>query len=364
MGKHINRILSLCFLCIIFTINFTYAQSNNQSVKLVKTFYYVDNGKSIKAFLPGQTAEKYSSIQPQSFDYSAYGFAKYQRDPSPDTSFLYNGEYDDPKVSTLYLRARWYALNGNFLTRDSKLDIWNKYAFTAGDPINYTDPTGHESAGWWNFTHSSFARFWQSVYSTPTGAAFFSLGAAQAGYGMTKMLINRSFMAGATSFVLGGIFMAQTMLPVLAPQLMMQNSSIINLGILGVFVLPSVAATAKSYYDPPEWEFVNNNIDWDSYNMANGVRIRIKGAFRRNVIRRLLGRDREMTASENNGMLVEPRGYQLDQQAINDDVRARAAAQRGQRAPEGPVDEVNAVEGIGEGQAEFESVAAVAAEFL
>ncbi|WP_119342543.1 RHS repeat-associated core domain-containing protein [Facilibium subflavum] len=58
--------------------------------------------------------------------------------------FQYNGEYLDQESGLIYLRARYYSPQMQaFINRDSKIDEYNKYAFTSGNPIMNTDPSGN-----------------------------------------------------------------------------------------------------------------------------------------------------------------------------------------------------------------------------
>lgn len=65
------------------------------------------------------------------------------------TNMLYSGESFDSRIGQQYLRARWYQPNlGRFNRLDPFAGIatnpqsFNRYAFTHGDPILHSDPTG------------------------------------------------------------------------------------------------------------------------------------------------------------------------------------------------------------------------------
>jgi len=67
-----------------------------------------------------------------------------------ESYFGYNGEDYDPMTGLQYLRARYYdASSGRFGTADTYpgtlLDplSQNPYSYTQGDPINFSDPSGH-----------------------------------------------------------------------------------------------------------------------------------------------------------------------------------------------------------------------------
>ena len=61
------------------------------------------------------------------------------------TSFGYAGEYADSDTGLVYLRARYYdPATGQFLTRDPLVGQTREaYGYVNGNPLNATDPTGH-----------------------------------------------------------------------------------------------------------------------------------------------------------------------------------------------------------------------------
>jgi RHS repeat-associated protein len=75
----------------------------------------------------------------------------------PSSPFAYAGEQLD-QSSMLYLRARYYqSPDGRFLSKDTwDSEIYhpmtiNKWIYTEGNPVNYTDPSGHRrpcNPGW------------------------------------------------------------------------------------------------------------------------------------------------------------------------------------------------------------------------
>ena len=70
------------------------------------------------------------------------------------TLYSYTNEYIDSYIKLIYLRSRMYdPLTGRFTTKDSwqgdysrplSLNRWN---YVEGNPVNYTDPTGHIKEG-------------------------------------------------------------------------------------------------------------------------------------------------------------------------------------------------------------------------
>ena len=62
----------------------------------------------------------------------------------------FTGEYRDPG-GLIYLQARYYSTQGRFLQKDSVTgdpanpQSLNRWAYSEGNPINLTDPTGHNA---------------------------------------------------------------------------------------------------------------------------------------------------------------------------------------------------------------------------
>lgn len=66
-------------------------------------------------------------------------------------ALLYQGLWTDPVTGLAYARARWYdAQSAAFLSPDPQADkdSPNQYAFVAGMPQEFTDPTGHGITDW------------------------------------------------------------------------------------------------------------------------------------------------------------------------------------------------------------------------
>ena len=83
-----------------------------------------------------------------STSYHLYGTRKTSTDLTAQT-FAYNGE-DCDDIGLDYLRASYYdSQGGAFLTEDSYPgeDIeplsQNRYSYVQNNPVNYTDPSGH-----------------------------------------------------------------------------------------------------------------------------------------------------------------------------------------------------------------------------
>lgn len=74
--------------------------------------------------------------------------------PRSAPEYLYTGEQIDPDLGMYYLRARYYQpATGRFWTMDSyegsseTTISLHKYLYGSGNPVNNTDPSGHESLG-------------------------------------------------------------------------------------------------------------------------------------------------------------------------------------------------------------------------
>ena len=91
-----------------------------------------------------------------SYDYNDYGETTV-RTAADNTSkvgygnhLCYTGGVYDKAIGMYYLNARYYAPSvAGFITQDSYRGTyedpktWNLYGYCAGNPVGYTDPTGH-----------------------------------------------------------------------------------------------------------------------------------------------------------------------------------------------------------------------------
>lgn len=84
------------------------------------------------------------------YEYDAYGNIVGGKDHSFDNEVCYTGQTYDKTSGLYYYRARFYdGATGGFTSQDTSrgegLDprTQNLYGYCAGDPVNYTDPTGH-----------------------------------------------------------------------------------------------------------------------------------------------------------------------------------------------------------------------------
>jgi RHS repeat-associated protein len=82
------------------------------------------------------------------YAYEAFGGVLWQTG-STANAYQFTGERFNSDLGLYYLRARWYNQGtGRFLTRDTyPLNAhhpieWNRYVYTANNPVNWTDPSG------------------------------------------------------------------------------------------------------------------------------------------------------------------------------------------------------------------------------
>ncbi len=75
-------------------------------------------------------------------DYSAYG-NRTSIKSYVNTPFKYCGEYQDNESGMVYLRNRYYKINGGrFTQEDPAKDGLNWYAYCGNNPVNFVDPWG------------------------------------------------------------------------------------------------------------------------------------------------------------------------------------------------------------------------------
>ncbi len=110
------------------------------------TYFGYDGQGSIRYVLDHPAAATILSA----FDYDAYGNLLAGA-PTDANLYRYTAQPWDPDLGLYYLRARYYQPTlGRFLTGDSyegsqtdPLSL-HKYLYCQGDPVNGTDPTGHD----------------------------------------------------------------------------------------------------------------------------------------------------------------------------------------------------------------------------
>jgi RHS repeat-associated protein len=97
--------------------------------------------------------------------YDPYGVVTYTTGTS-QTECGFTGEQYDTYIKLIYLRSRLYSPDtGRFLTKDSWLGDYNKplsfnrWNYTNGNPVNYTDPSGHSPVSLSQVLSSSLSQY-------------------------------------------------------------------------------------------------------------------------------------------------------------------------------------------------------------
>ena len=128
------------------------------------TNYYMYDGRGSVTSIASM-----SGYVTQSYSYDPFGELTSQTKAYGDI-YAYNGESYNTNIGLEYLRARYYDTSiGRFISEDSVLgDIkqpltLNRYAYTANNPVNYMDPSGH---------------FFKEIFSIVTGIGESVLGGA------------------------------------------------------------------------------------------------------------------------------------------------------------------------------------------
>lgn len=81
----------------------------------------------------------------KSYDYTDFGETEERFESKVDNEICYTGGVYDELTGLYYLNARYYdAENGSFLSQDTYRD-GNLYGYCKGNPISYTDPSGHSA---------------------------------------------------------------------------------------------------------------------------------------------------------------------------------------------------------------------------
>jgi RHS repeat-associated protein len=85
-------------------------------------------------------------------DYLPYGEALNENATQTKTRFTFTGKELDPATGLMYYNARWYDPDlGRFMTEDTypgdpnQPQKLNRYIYVMGNPLRFTDPTGHDA---------------------------------------------------------------------------------------------------------------------------------------------------------------------------------------------------------------------------
>jgi len=87
------------------------------------------------------------------------------------SNYNFTGEWTDSYIKLVYLRSRYYApTTGRFLTKDISQGNYNRplslnsWNYTLGNPVNYTDPSGHIPESDWEAATNLY-KFLLSTYN-------------------------------------------------------------------------------------------------------------------------------------------------------------------------------------------------------
>ena len=120
----------------------------SQAQPAASTCYFITDGHGSTRML----VDNNDGVQ-NAFAYDAYG-SLIASNTTAQTAYLYGGQQWDSDLGIYYNRARYLNQNtGRFWTRDTYAGDKNdpkslhKYLYCAGNPINLTDPSGHDFSG-------------------------------------------------------------------------------------------------------------------------------------------------------------------------------------------------------------------------
>jgi RHS repeat-associated protein len=126
-------------------------------------FFYYHHGDhlgSTNVITEGNTSAIHSGITyakgdiVQRFEYSPYGQESYVLNPSLDLEVSYTGQNYDVESGLYFYNSRYYNSQlGRFIQPDTmipdptNLQAYNRYSYVHNNPLNYTDPSGHNEYG-------------------------------------------------------------------------------------------------------------------------------------------------------------------------------------------------------------------------
>ncbi len=110
------------------------------------------------------------------YSYDAYGAVRAQA--GEGRGLTYTGEQPDTETGMVFLRARTYdPTTGRFLQRDTEAGrvgdprTLNRYGYAGGNPLRYTDPTGHIIETAWDAANVAWDMYEVSQDPSPLNVA-------------------------------------------------------------------------------------------------------------------------------------------------------------------------------------------------
>ena len=162
-------------------------QRNSATINGMKAYYMYD-GRGSVSNLTGKNGNTVAS-----YSYDAFGNTT-ASNPVINNPYQYNAEYTDSSTGLQYLRARYYnSGTGSFITEDTELGSIEKpitrnlYIYCGNNPLNYTDPSGHN---WFKNAVNSVKRTASNVVNT-----------VKSGYNTAKNWANTHIVQPVKSFV-------------------------------------------------------------------------------------------------------------------------------------------------------------------
>jgi RHS repeat-associated protein len=135
--------------------------------------------------------------------YDPYGRASGKIGLAANNNFAWNQEYADTDNALVYLRSRYYdPVTMRFISRDTK-QVRNRYAYCKGDPINNTDPTGHDAENWVLSGAIGIGVIGAVIYVALTFGSTISAAAAAVGGAGTIAAVASGTLASTAATLLG-----------------------------------------------------------------------------------------------------------------------------------------------------------------
>ncbi|KAF3903424.1 hypothetical protein ABW20_dc0100534 [Dactylellina cionopaga] len=163
--------------------------------------YFVDSqGSNVIAF--DKKAEAEASVQ----TYKAYGAPSEHTFQKLHSSFGFKQEFTDPNSGLIYLRARYYSPDSMSFISPDTIHKENRYAYCAGDPVNYIDPTGNSREAAATAAGLAVGLIIGILISTLSAGALTPIGTALGvEFGATTTAIITGIISGAAGNIAGGV---------------------------------------------------------------------------------------------------------------------------------------------------------------